>query len=67
MQDSISEGVFSDMKAQDDFTIIKSALGCQEQIPTKPERVDNPDLYRYGTCMPNGFSGQPYRFENAEY
>ncbi|XP_073532784.1 chorion-specific transcription factor GCMb [Phyllobates terribilis] len=67
MQDSISEGVFSDMKAQDDFTVIKSSLGCQEQIPTKPERVDNLDLYRYGTCMGNGFSGQPYRFENAEY
>ncbi|KAM3928860.1 chorion-specific transcription factor GCMb [Leptodactylus fuscus] len=67
MQDSIAEGVFSDVKAQDDFTVIKSALGYQEQIPTKHERVDNLDCYRYGTLMGNGFSGQPNRYENTDY
>ncbi|MEE6520486.1 hypothetical protein FKM82_018373 [Ascaphus truei] len=67
MQDSISEGIFPEIKAQDDFSVIKTALGYQDQIPNKPERMDNLDFYRYGPCMGNNFSGQSYRYENAEY
>ncbi|CAH2284339.1 chorion-specific transcription factor GCMb [Pelobates cultripes] len=67
MQDSISEGVYPEIKAQDDFGVIKTALGYQEPIPTKSERVDNLDFYRYGPCVGNGFSGQSYRYENADY
>ncbi|KAE8597932.1 hypothetical protein XENTR_v10016647 [Xenopus tropicalis] len=67
MQDSITEGNFPEIKAQDDFGLIKSTLGYQDQFPTKCERMDNLDLYRYGSCMGNSFIGQPYRFENSEY
>ncbi|KAM4688765.1 chorion-specific transcription factor GCMb [Discoglossus pictus] len=67
MQDSIPEGVFPEMKGQDDFSVIKTALGYQDQPPTKSERVDNMDFYRYGPCMSNSFSGQSYRYENTDY
>ncbi|KAM9307498.1 chorion-specific transcription factor GCMb [Gastrophryne carolinensis] len=66
VQDSLSESVCPEMKAHDDFSIVKTALGYQEQI-TKSERVDNLDFYRYGGCVANGFSGQPYRYESADY
>ncbi|XP_053323203.1 chorion-specific transcription factor GCMb [Spea bombifrons] len=65
--DSISEGMFPEIKAQDDFSVIKATLGYQEQIPNKSERVDNLDFYRYGPCMGNSFSGQSYRYENTDY
>ncbi|XP_068090727.1 chorion-specific transcription factor GCMb [Hyperolius riggenbachi] len=67
IQDGISDGVFPDMKAQEDFGVIKTALGYQEQAPTKSERVENMDLYRYGTCVSNGYSAQPYRYDNTDY
>ncbi|KAM8967716.1 chorion-specific transcription factor GCMb [Pelodytes ibericus] len=67
IQDSISEGVYPEIKAQDEFSVIKTALGYQDTIPTKSERVDNLDFYRFGPCMGNSFSGQPYRYENADY
>ncbi|XP_073487153.1 chorion-specific transcription factor GCMb [Aquarana catesbeiana] len=66
LQDSLPEGVFPDVKAQDDLSVIKTGLGYQEQIPTKSERLDNLDFYKYGQCMSNGFSGQPYRYDNGE-
>ncbi|XP_063781019.1 chorion-specific transcription factor GCMb [Pseudophryne corroboree] len=64
VQDSLSDAVFPDVKATDDFTVIKTALGYQDQIPSKSERGDNLDFYRYGPCMSNSFSGQSNRYEN---
>ncbi|KAM4705788.1 chorion-specific transcription factor GCMb [Rhinophrynus dorsalis] len=67
MQDGISEGIFTEIKAQDDFSVIKTSLGYQDQIPPKSERADNLDFYRYGPCMGNSFSGQSYRYESTDY
>ncbi|XP_053569076.1 chorion-specific transcription factor GCMb [Bombina bombina] len=67
MPDSCAEGVYPEIKAQDDFGVIKTALGYQDQIPTKSERADNMDFYRYGPCMGNSFPAQNYRYENTDY
>lgn len=48
LQEGLSEAIIHDVKAHDDFGVIKTALGYQDQVPTKSERLDNLDFYKYG-------------------
>nr|BAD72826.1 transcription factor Glial cells missing-2 [Neoceratodus forsteri] len=62
---------YPEIKLQEDCGVIKSALAYQQDpIPTKSEREEGLDSYRYGTYTANNFTdrvGQSYRYENGEY
>ncbi|NXF23004.1 GCM2 factor, partial [Rhodinocichla rosea] len=69
--ENISGAVYSGMKIQEDFGMIKSALLYQhDSIPTKPKPAEGVENYRYGLPLGNSFAeheGQALRFDSAEY
>ncbi|XP_006006449.1 chorion-specific transcription factor GCMb [Latimeria chalumnae] len=71
LADNTTGTAYSDMKIQEDCGVIKSALAYQsENIPTKTERVEGLDTYRYGAYTPSNYSdriGPPFRYENGDY
>ncbi|XP_029448539.1 chorion-specific transcription factor GCMb [Rhinatrema bivittatum] len=71
MSDDIVETIYPEVKAQEDFGVIRSALGYQQDIvPTKSERVENLDSYRYGGYTTSNYSdrvGHSFRYENSDY
>nr|XP_033790464.1 chorion-specific transcription factor GCMb isoform X1 [Geotrypetes seraphini] len=71
MTDNTAETIFPEVKTQEDFGVIRSALGYEQDIvPTKSERVESLDAYRYGGCTPGNYSehvGHSFRYENNEY
>ncbi|NXM90222.1 GCM2 factor, partial [Oenanthe oenanthe] len=69
--ENVSGAVYSGMKIQEDFGMIKSALLYQhDSISTKPKPAESVESYRYGLPLGSGFAeheGQALRFESAEY
>ncbi|NXL86140.1 GCM2 factor, partial [Alectura lathami] len=69
--ENVSGTIYSGMKIQEDFGMIKSALLYQhDPIPAKSEPAESVEAYRYGLPLGNGYAeheGQALRFESAEY
>ncbi|XP_027757861.1 chorion-specific transcription factor GCMb, partial [Empidonax traillii] len=69
--ENVSGAVYSGMKIQEDFGMVKSALLYQhDSIPMKPKPAESMESYRYGFLLGNGYAeheGQTLRFESAEY
>ncbi|KYO30428.1 chorion-specific transcription factor GCMb [Alligator mississippiensis] len=69
--ENLSGTVYPGIKIQEDCGGLKSALLCQhDTIPTKPERAETMDTYRYGPTLANNYpehEGQLLRFEGGEY
>ncbi|NXT79091.1 GCM2 factor, partial [Zapornia atra] len=69
--ENVSGAIYSGMKIQEDFGMIKSALLYQhEPVPTKSESAESTETYRYGPLLGNSYAeheGQILRFESAEY
>lgn len=69
--ENVSGAIYSGMKIQEDFGMIKSALLYQhDSIPTKSKPAESAESYRYGLPLGNSFGeheGQALRFESAEY
>lgn len=71
MAENVSGAIYSGMKIQEDFGMIKSALLYQhDPVPTKSEPSESVETYRYGPPLVNTYAeheGQTLRFESAEY
>ncbi|XP_013795586.1 chorion-specific transcription factor GCMb [Apteryx mantelli] len=71
MAENVSGTIYSGMKIQEDFGMIKSALLYQhDPVPTKSEPVESMESYRYGQLLGNSYAeheGQALRFESSEY
>ncbi|XP_010212572.1 PREDICTED: chorion-specific transcription factor GCMb [Tinamus guttatus] len=69
--ENVSGTIYSGMKIQEDFGMIKSALLYQhDPVPTKPEPGEIMESYRYGQLPVNSYvenEGQPLRFESGAY
>ncbi|OXB63383.1 hypothetical protein ASZ78_004824 [Callipepla squamata] len=69
--ENVSGTIYSGMKIQEDFGMIKSALLYQhDPITTKSKPVESMEAYRYGFPLGNSYAeheGQALRFESAEY
>lgn len=69
--ENVSGAIYSGMKNQEDFGMIKSALLYQhDAIPAKAEPAESVETYRYGLPLGNSYAeheGQDLRFESAEY
>uniref|UniRef100_U3I4U6 Glial cells missing transcription factor 2 n=1 Tax=Anas platyrhynchos platyrhynchos TaxID=8840 RepID=U3I4U6_ANAPP len=69
--ENVSGAIYSGMKNQEDFGMIKSALLYQhDAIPAKAEPAESMETYRYGLPLANSYAeheGQDLRFESAEY
>lgn len=69
--ENVSGAIYSGMKIQEDFGMIKSALLYQHDPgPTKSEPAESMETYRYGPPLGNSYAeheGQTLRFESAEY
>ncbi|KFQ98640.1 Chorion-specific transcription factor GCMb, partial [Opisthocomus hoazin] len=69
--ENVSGTIYSGMKIQEDFGMIKSALLYQhDPVPTKSEPAESMETYRYGPPLGNSYAeqeGQTLRFESAEY
>ncbi|KAM9302909.1 chorion-specific transcription factor GCMb [Morus bassanus] len=71
MAENVSGAIYSGMKIQEDFGMIKSALLYQhDPVPTKSEPAESVETYRYGPPLGNSYAeheGQTLSFESAEY
>uniref|UniRef100_A0A8C4UBD3 Glial cells missing transcription factor 2 n=1 Tax=Falco tinnunculus TaxID=100819 RepID=A0A8C4UBD3_FALTI len=71
MAENVSGAIYSGMKIQEDFGMIKSALLYQHDPgPTKSKPVESVETYRYGPVLGNSYAeheGQTFRFESTEY
>lgn len=71
MAENVSGTIYSGMKIQEDFGMIKSALLYQhDPVPTKSEPTESVETYRYGQPLGNSYDeheGQILRFESAEH
>ncbi|NWQ80644.1 GCM2 factor, partial [Columbina picui] len=69
--ENVSGAIYSGMKIQEDFGMIKSALLYQhDPVPTKSEPAEAVETYRYGQPLGNSYDeheGQILRFESTEY
>lgn len=69
--ENVSGAVYSGMKIQEDFGMIKSALLYQhDTVPPKSKPAETVDTYQYGPPLGNSYAeheGQTLRFESAEY
>lgn len=63
-----SSNSYSDLKIPEDSSVIKTALSYQDTVPTKTERIENLEGYRYSTYSSNSCPERhPYRYEGGEY
>ncbi|KAK2815053.1 hypothetical protein Q7C36_023319 [Tachysurus vachellii] len=65
-----SPNSYSDLKIPEDSSVIKTALSYQDSVPTKIERTENFEGYRYSSYSSNGCPerlAHPYRYEGGEY
>ncbi|NWY64441.1 GCM2 factor, partial [Erithacus rubecula] len=71
LAENVSGAIYSGMKIQEDFGMIKSALLYQhDSIPTKSKPAESVESYRYGLPLGSSFAeheGQALRFESTEY
>lgn len=69
--ENVSGAIYSGMKIQEDFGMIKSALLYQhDPVPTKSKPAENVETYRYGPQLGSSYAeheGQTLKFESAEY
>ncbi|NWX86914.1 GCM2 factor, partial [Nothoprocta pentlandii] len=69
--ENLSGTIYSGMKIQEDFGMIKSALRYQhDPVPAKPEPAEIMESYRYGQLPVNGYvehEGQALRFDSGVY
>ncbi|KFP50999.1 Chorion-specific transcription factor GCMb, partial [Cathartes aura] len=69
--ENVSGAIYSGMKIQEDFGMIKSALLYQhDPVPTKSKPAESVETYRYGPSQGSSYvehEGQTLRFESAEY
>ncbi|XP_069476814.1 chorion-specific transcription factor GCMb [Ambystoma mexicanum] len=68
--ESSLETAYPEVKAQEDFGVIKSALGYQpDPVPIKSDRIDNLDTYRY-PYTGNNYServGHSFAYDNSDF
>ncbi|TSR75306.1 Chorion-specific transcription factor GCMb [Bagarius yarrelli] len=65
-----SPNSYSDLKIPEDSSVIKTALSYQDAVPTKVERTENFEGYRYSSFSTNSCPERlphPYRYEGGEY
>ncbi|NXY87510.1 GCM2 factor, partial [Alcedo cyanopectus] len=72
MAENVSGAIYSGMKIQEDFGMIKSALLYQhDPVPTKSKAAETAEVYRYGPPLLGSsyaeHEGQTLRFEGDEY
>lgn len=71
MAENVSGAIYSGMKIQEDFGMIKSALLYQhDPVTTKSKPAESVETCRYGPPLGNHYpehEGQALRFESAEY
>lgn len=69
--ENVSGTIYSGMKIQEDFGMIKPALLYQhDPVPTKSEPAESMETYRYGPPLGNSYAeheGETLRFESADY
>ncbi|XP_029109150.1 chorion-specific transcription factor GCMb-like isoform X2 [Scleropages formosus] len=62
---------YSDLKTPEDSGVIKSAAAYPpDTLPSKAERADSLESYRYGSYSSNNYAermGHPFRYDSAEY
>ncbi|XP_053466938.1 chorion-specific transcription factor GCMb [Ictalurus furcatus] len=65
-----SPNSYSDLKIPEDSSVIKTALSYQDTVPTKIERSENFEGYRYSSYSSSSCPerlAHPYRYEGGEY
>ncbi|GCC30053.1 chorion-specific transcription factor GCMb [Chiloscyllium punctatum] len=70
LADNISPTIYPETKFQEDDNMIKSATPYQQEGPSKTERTEGLESYRYGSYSANSYANRlahPFRYDTGEY
>ncbi|XP_060706292.1 chorion-specific transcription factor GCMb isoform X2 [Hemiscyllium ocellatum] len=70
LADNISPTIYPETKFQEDNNMIKSATLYQQEGPSKTERTEGLESYRYGSYSANSYANRlahPFRYDTGEY
>ncbi|XP_048418649.1 chorion-specific transcription factor GCMb isoform X2 [Stegostoma tigrinum] len=70
LTDNISPTIYPETKFQEDNSMVKSAILYQQEGPSKTERTEGLESYRYGNYSVNSYitrSAHPFRYDTGEY
>ncbi|XP_043574954.1 chorion-specific transcription factor GCMb [Chiloscyllium plagiosum] len=70
LADNISPTIYPETKFQEDNNMIKSATPYQQEGPSKTERTEGLESYRYGSYSANSYANRlahPFRYDTGEY
>ncbi|XP_041041000.1 chorion-specific transcription factor GCMb [Carcharodon carcharias] len=70
LADTISPTIYPEAKFQEDNGMIKSATAYQQEVPSKTERAEGLESYRYGSYSTNSYTDRlahPFRYDTGEY